>query len=137
MSLRDVLNTANPNNVIDALRDIGLGELVNAWINGMTSTETGITVTSNVATLAGQPSVRPFECEATAGTTLGKKQVLWGPTTGPNAIVPATGQCVWNGGTSILFASVDAVTTAKFTYAKASDATASTLQNNLGQRTNV
>lgn len=135
MSTRDVLNAANPNNVIDALRDIGLGELLNALINAMASTETGVSVTANVMTLANQPSVKPFEVEATTGTTLGKKKVFQGPITGPQAIVPAAGQVVWDGGTKILFASVDAITVAKATYAKATDVTASTLQNDVGIRT--
>lgn len=134
MATRDVLNQASPNNICDAFRDIGLGELLNSLIAGATATETGVSVSSNVGALANQPSIKPFYVNATSGTTTGMKKVLVGPITGPSALVPATGQCVWDGGKNILFASVDAVTAFKAFYAKASDVTVSTLQNDVGNR---
>lgn len=134
MATRDILNQASPNNICDALRDIGFGELINTVIAGLTATETGVSATSSLGVLANQPSVKPFFINATTATTTGMKKVLVGPISGPSALVPAAGQCVWDGGKNILFASVDAVTAFKACYAKASDVTVSTLQNDVGNR---
>jgi hypothetical protein len=145
MSVRDVLNQANPNNTFDALRQVGLGDLANLLIKGLTATETGVVpnVTSSVAALANQPNINSlFDVNATAGTTTGHKEILLGTISGSGATAvptptPATGQVVWDGGKKVAFAAVDAVTAASFTYESAADtAVASCLQNQLGNRTN-
>lgn len=91
------------------------------------ATEQGVTVTSNVATLAARPSTL-ITINATAGTTTGVKQLLVGPITGQNAIAPLPGQAVWDGNVKVLFSTADAVTTADFLYTKTSDTTVSVLQ---------
>lgn len=134
MSLRDVLNASDPNRNDSALQELGQGDLLNLVIKGLTATETGVSVSSSVATLAAQPATL-FDINATAGTTTGHKKLRKGPITGSQKITPATGEAVWDGGTKVLFATVDAVTTAAFTYSKTTDTTASILQRDQGQTT--
>lgn len=135
MSLRDELNNADPNRLADAFRlgpSIGLGDLLNKVIAGLTATETGVTPASNVATLANQPSSL-FQVNVTAGTSTGVKKLKKGPITGPKAITPAAGECVWDGGKKVLFAAADGATAVSFTYATAADVTCSILSRVLGQ----
>ena len=131
-TLRDSLNTAQPDRISPALHSVGFGDLLNALIVGATATETGLSTTSNVGTLSHTPSSL-FDVKATAGTTTGHKELLQGPITGAGAIVPATGQVVWDGGVKLLFATVDAVTTFQATYAQATDPSCSLLQRAIGQ----
>lgn len=126
-TLRDTLNTSNPNRLADALNVLEFGELLNLLLSGLTATETGVSATSSVATLANQPSALVL-INATTATTTGVKKLRKGPITGPNAIVPATGEAVWDGGKKVLFATVDAVTVAAFTYATAANVSRSNLQ---------
>ena len=103
-----------------------LNQLRTAALSVSRTTETGVTVTSNVATLANAPSAL-FDINGTAGGSTGRKVFRVGPITGPNALVPAAGQAVWDGATKVLFSAVDAITTADFQYAKAADATIAAL----------
>lgn len=132
MSLKDVLNTADPNREDDAFRELGIGSVLNLLLRTQTATESGVTVTSSVMTLANQPEFL-LDVNATAGTTTGRKKLRKGPITGPQKITPATGECVWDGGKKILFATVDAVTTASALYTQATDAQVSFLQRDAGQ----
>lgn len=136
MSMRSTLNQVQPNNALDILREVGFGDLLNALIKALAFTETAIAVTTNVATLAAQPSsLGVLRALATAETgTSHEKKILIGPVSGPQALVPAVAQCVWDGGVKVLFNSVDAVTAASFLYAKDSDTTAGALQRDLGVR---
>lgn len=134
MSLRDVLNVSDPNRNDPALQEIGQGDLINILIKGVTPTESAVTVTSNVATLANQPATL-FDINATAGTTTGRKKLRKGPITGTQKITPATGEAVWDGGKKVLFATADAVTTANFFYSQTTDTTCSILQRDQGQTT--
>jgi hypothetical protein len=122
MSIQAVLDSGNLNQLADAAGALGLGTLLGYITENLSYTETGIPVTSNVATLANAPVANGlFQCKATAGTTQGVNKLRQGPITGANAIVPATGECVWDGNVSVLFAAVDAVSAASFTYAVAAD----------------
>lgn len=96
-------------------------------------TETGVTVTSNVATLANTPSFLYVAAIAT-GTTTGVKKLLKGPVSGPNVVTPPPGSATWDGGKKVLFASADAASTANFLYATAADTTASLLQRRLTEQ---
>lgn len=127
MSLRDDINNANPNFIADLLRRIGLGELITFLLNAATFTETGITVTANVTTMAAVPTAL-FRVNATTATVTGEKKLRVGPITGPNALVPATGEVIWDGATKLLFAGADVVTVAKFLYSKAADVSPSCLK---------
>ena len=118
-SLREVLDGGNPNEVFDAMVRMNLGDLLSYAISKMASTESP-SVTLSVATLANAP-VALFNVNATAGTVQGVKKLRRGLVSGPNALVPATGECIWDGSKTLLFAAVDAVTTAACTYAVATD----------------
>lgn len=131
-NLRGSLNESNQNRIADALRGSGLGDMLNALVIALAATESGLVPASNVITLANQPST-VFDVNATAATTTGHKQLLIGPISGAGAVVPATGQCVWDGGKKILFATADVVTAVSVKYARATDATASLLQRSIGE----
>lgn len=94
------------------------------------NTEQGITVTANVATLANQPRAL-LSIIATAAGVTGVKKLRIGVVTGPQALVPATGEAVWDGGVKVLFSSIDAVTAASFLYTRTANPTASVLQQDL------
>lgn len=104
-----------------------------ALVSAGGATEVAVTVTANVATLAAQPQDL-VAVVATAATTTGMKKLLQGPITGPRAIVPATGQAVWDGGVKVLFATADVVTAASFLYTKAADTTVSLFQREIGEQ---
>jgi hypothetical protein len=129
-SLRDTLNTSDLNRIASAGQVMQQGELMNALLNALAATETGVSVSGSKASLANQPTSM-VKINATAGTTTGVKKLRIGALTGPNAIVPATGEAVWDGAKTVQFAAVDAVTTAAFTYTKASDVSVSLLQAGL------
>lgn len=131
-TLRELLNRskANLNTLSDAVGDLELGDLIVLLINDLTATETGVVPASDVATLAAQPTAM-FQINATAGTVTGIKKLLKGPISGEDAVVPKTGEAVWDGGTQVLFNAADAVTAASFTYATAADVDSVT-QRDLG-----
>lgn len=137
MSLRALLDSVPPNSTFDMLRELPFGSLLNALIKALTFTETGIVPSSNVGVLANQPSsLGVLRVLATAETgTTHEKEVLIGPITGTQALVPGAGVCVWDGGKNILFNATDAVTAFSTFYLKDSDTTAGVLQRSPGTRT--
>lgn len=119
MSIREDLNVASNNIIADDFRKAHFGELLALLINAAAYTETGLTPASNVATVATLPTA-VFQVAATAATTTGVKTLRIGRVSGSGAIVPATGECVWQPGTkTILFAAVDAVTAVSVLYSVA------------------
>jgi hypothetical protein len=135
MSLRTELNQADPDRLANVFTELQMGELINTLIAGLATagyTETAQAVTSNVRTLNAIPSAL-FQVTATTAHTTGVKQILKGAVSGPAAIVPGIGYCVWDGGNKILFNTVDAVTACSVLYAQATDTTASILQRVAGQ----
>lgn len=129
-TLRDSLNTSDPNRLPTATQILSMGDLLNLLITAATPTQSSVTVTSNVATLANVPSTL-FQVNASAGTSTGVKTLL----IGTQSIVPAVGQCVWTPGTkTVKFNAADAVSAAHFTYATAADVTASILQRAIGEQ---
>lgn len=96
-------------------------------------TEAAVTVTTNVATLANQPRAL-IAVVGTAGTSTGMKKLLKGPVTGPTAIVPPAGSCVWDGGVKVLFNTADAITAASFLYSRDANTTVSLLQRDVGEQ---
>jgi hypothetical protein len=135
MSIRVELNKDNPNRLGDALRSFAFGDVINMLIKALTVTESAISVTTNVATLANQPSANGLlRALATAETgTVHEKLIRVGPITGPQKVTPAPNECVWDGGKKVLFNTVDAVTAASFTYPTDADTTAGVLQREIGQ----
>lgn len=131
MSMRAEGNQASDNRLNDIFREVGIGDLLNLLIAGMAAAETGIAISSNVATLAATPTYI-FQVNGIGGTA-GIKTLKKGPITGPQKVTPAPGECVWDGGVKVLFNVADANTTATFRYAKAADATASVLSREIGQ----
>jgi hypothetical protein len=131
MSMRAEANTGPENRMMDILREIGFGDLLNLLITALAATETGIAITANVATLAAQPTTL-FQVLGVAGTA-GAKTILKGPITGPQKVTPAPGFVVWDGGKKLLFNVADLNTTATITYATAANVTCSVLARDIGQ----
>ena len=129
-NVQAVLDSGNLNTLADASAKAGLGTLLAYAASKMGYTESGIAVTTNVATLANAPVANGlFQVYATAGTTQGVKKLRKGPVTGASALVPATGEVIWDGAKSLLFAAVDAVATASITYAVSTDLASAFLQD--------
>jgi hypothetical protein len=120
MSVRQVLNTNNLNQLEDALHALPIGELLTKLIKSMTATEAGLVPASNIATMAATPSGL-FQVNVTAGTVTGVKTLRRGVITGSGAQVAATGECIWDGATKILFSPIDAATAVSVTYSVATD----------------
>lgn len=77
------------------------------------ATETGVTVTSHVATLAAAPTDNGLiSVRATTGTTTGVKTLV----RDPNKVL-GTGEVFWNGRTGLTFAAIDVVTACDVIYA--------------------
>ena len=139
MSIRSELNNPNLGRLSANLQELQFGELLNLAFAGMAYNEVaspgvGLTVTNNVATLATQPT-QIFLANAmtvSGGSATGIKKVLRGPITGDAAVVPASGQCVWNGNVSVLFAASDLVATAEFATSLSATVT-SAMQRVVGQ----
>ena len=133
-SVRDQLNgVETANNLPDLCASIGLGEILSYVISKLGYTDTGTAVTSNVVTLSAQPTAQGLlQVVAASGTVTGAKKLRQGPISGANALVPATGECVWDGAVSVLFAAVDAVATASSTFVKSTDLASITMKA-LGQ----
>lgn len=117
-SVRSVLDAGAINELGEACQRAKLGEILTLAIAALTPTESGVVVTANVAPLANQP-VALLQVNATAAGTTGIKTLKVGLITGTGAIVPATGECVWDGDKKVLFNATDAVTAAAFTYSVA------------------
>ena len=64
------------------------------------------------------------------------KKILRGPISGEDAVIPITGEAVWDGGTRVLFAAADAGTTASFTYSRTTDLASITMRD-MGQSGNT
>jgi hypothetical protein len=89
-----------------------LATVASGHVGGVT--DSGLTVTSNVATLAAQPTPNGvITVRATTGGTTGVKTLRRDPTH-----TLTTGEVFWNGLTSLTFAAVDAVTACDVIYAK-------------------
>jgi hypothetical protein len=166
-TIRDTLNTGDPNRIAAALRAIGFGDILNRLLaleaalatittaNGSDATTTQtlanaiktafnaavtaggfsetLTVSTNAATLTNQPGPSGLiQVNAVAGTTTGVKKVRRGAVSGTNALVPLTGEVIWDGGKKLLFSATDAVTSAQVTYAQTGDTTVSCLRPKLG-----
>lgn len=131
--VRDTLNSGNLNQIADAAKACGLGEALSYLLAKASYTETGITVTANVATLANAPTSQGlFQCvvaSVSGGSATGAKKLRKGPITGAGAITPNAGECVWDGGVKVLFAAADKAATASFTYAVATDLASDTMQD--------
>jgi hypothetical protein len=122
-SIQAVLDSGNINQLGDAALKAKLGSMLAYAASKMGYTETGIAVTTNVSTLANQPSAL-FQCvvaSVSGGSATGAKKLLRGPISGAGAVVPAAGECVWDGGLHVLFSAADLALTASFTYAVATD----------------
>lgn len=127
-TLRDSLNTADPNRLSAALQEINLGDLLTTLISLAAGTETSLSPSSNVVTLAVVPN-EVFQVNVTAGTT-GIRKLLKGPQT----IAPAAGEAVWTPGTRLIkFSSADTNTTVSVTYSRSTDK-ASILLRNIGEQ---
>lgn len=138
MNIRAALDIVPLNSLADLLRETPFGSLLNAIIKALTMTETAVVPnsTSQVAVLANQPSVSGLlRALATAETgTVHEKEILVGPISGPAAIIPPAGVCMWDGGKNVLFNTADAVTAVSFLYLKDADTTIGVFQRSPGVR---
>lgn len=94
---------------------------------GAVVVQDGLVPSSNVVTLAIKPTA-VLDVNATAGTTAGRKKLRVGPVTGSNALAPATGEVIWDGGVKLLFSAVDAVTAVQVIATRTTDVVASIMQ---------
>ncbi len=118
-SLKDVINSGNLNQLADACQKLHLGDLVSYLISKLIPTEAGVGVVADVATLAAVPTALFQVVGITGAAVRTTKKLRQGPITGAGAIVPASGECVWDGGLHILFAAVDVAATCDVVYAVA------------------
>ena len=140
MSIRSELNNQSLGRLCANLQELQLGELLNLALavvayNEVASPGVGLTVTNNVATLGTKPTQILMANAMTVsggGSATGIKKVLYGPVTGTAAVVPASGQCVWDGNVSVLFAASDLVATAEFATSLSATVT-SAMQRVVGQ----
>ncbi len=116
-TIREALNNAVLQELPGLFQQIGLGDFLCYLMDQATPTQAAAAVTSNRITLSNAAR-RVLDVVCTTGTVTGRKKLLIGPTTGNGAIVPQTGEVVWDGpGTStLLFAVADGVTAADFFY---------------------
>lgn len=131
-TLRDTMNQGESQRVADIDRDFKQGELINALLNALANTETSVTVTANVATLANTPLV-VWDAKVSAGTSTGSKLVRKVSNAFLTANAPAAGECFWDGGVKVKFNAVDAATAAHFKYPLAADSSCSFMRRVLGQ----
>ena len=109
-----------------------VADLLVEWGDQGAKVEGDLVPVANVVTLGATPKAL-IDVEATAGTTTGKKKIRRGEITGDNALVPATGEVIFNGTTGLLFAAVDAVTLVRAVSTLATDVVASSLQADVDQ----
>ena len=130
-SLQAVIDSGNVNQLGDAALKGQLGTVLAYAASKLGFTETGIAVTSNVSTLANAPTalIRCVVASVSGGSATGPKKLIKGPISGPGAVVPAAGECVWDGGLHVLFSAADLAATASFTYAVATDVASILLQD--------
>lgn len=122
MSVQAALNSGNPNQLGDACAASQLGNVLGYLISKATATQSGATVTSYLtATLSAQPVALMQVVGITAGAARTIMKLRKGPITGANALVPASGEVIWDGGTGLLFAAADLSATCDMTYMVATD----------------
>lgn len=139
MSIRSELNNQSLGRLCANLQELQLGELLNLALAGVAYNEVaspgvGLTVTNKVATLGTKPTqiLMANAMTVSGNSATGIKKVLYGPVTGTAAVVPASGQCVWDGNVSVLFAASDLVATAEFATSLSATVT-SAMQRVVGQ----
>lgn len=136
MSIRATLNAGDPNRVPSGLQAVKFGSILNFLLNAATPNQGSTAVSSSKGTLTAQPDALLDVKVLTvgSGSATGRKTILKGQITGPNAIVPAAGQVVWDGNVTLLFASADAAATFSALFTTAADATVGALARELGQQ---
>lgn len=121
MSVQAALNSGNPNQLGDAAAAAQIGNLLAYAISKMTPTEKGVAVTNNVATMAAAPVTLMQVVGITAESASTVKKLRKGLISGANALVPAAGEVIWDGGLNLLFCAADLAATCAVTYMLATD----------------
>lgn len=133
-SIRDTFNRGDANQLAPAISQSKLIDVVAMLVAASTATQAAAAVTTNALTLANQAAPNGLlDVVATAATTTGRKRIVLDAT---GRYLPATGEVRWNGGSSLLFAAVDAVTAASVWYLR-NDRVGSTIagfERDLGDR---
>lgn len=121
MSVQAALNSGNPNQLGDAAAAAQIGNLLAYAISKMTPTEADVAVTNNVATMAAAPVTLMQVVGITAESASTVKKLRKGLISGANALVPAAGEVIWDGGLNLLFCAADLAATCAVTYMLATD----------------
>lgn len=121
MSVQAALNSGNPNQLGDAAAAAQIGNLLAYAISKMTPTEANVAVTNNVATMAAAPVTLMQVVGITDGAASTVKKLRKGLISGANALVPAAGEVIWDGGLNLLFCAADLAATCAVTYMLATD----------------
>lgn len=121
MSVQAALNSGNPNQLGDAAAAAQIGNLLAYAISKMTPTEADVAVTNNVATMAAAPVTLMQVVGITAESASTVKKLRKGLISGANALVPAAGEVIWDGGLNLLFCAADLAATCDVTYMLATD----------------
>lgn len=121
MSVQAALNSGNPNQLGDAAAAAQIGNLLAYAISKMTPTEKGVAVTNNVATMEAAPVTLMQVVGITAESASTVKKLRKGLISGANALVPAAGEVIWDGGLNLLFCAADLAATCDVTYMLATD----------------
>jgi hypothetical protein len=132
-TLRDTMNQGEAGRLADVDRALKTGDILNALLAAMTATEAGVTVTTNVATLAAVPSGF-WDAKATTATTTGSKKIRRCSAAFLTANNPPAGECLWDGALKVKFASADVVTVAGFKYSVTTDASVSAMKHGLDEQ---
>lgn len=127
-TIREELNASSMNRIDSLGRAIGLGDLLGWLIQDAGNTETGIVPAANVATLAAIPGVL-LDLVSTAGVFTGRLALKIGDA----SVLPASGEAVWDGATSVRLNATDAVTALDAKYIRATN-TVSMLDRTLSQQ---
>lgn len=117
--MREELNGGNINRLGDLANAVDLGDLLAFLVQKAAATETGITPSSDVATLAA-PAKKVFHLNATAGTFTGILDLKIGDST----VSPSSGEAVWAGpgNDEIRLNSADAITALSAWYSRTDEA---------------
>lgn len=121
MSVQAALNSGNPNQLGDAAAAAQIGNLLAYAISKMTPTEADVAVTNNVATMEAAPVTLMQVVGITAESASTVKKLRKGLISGANALVPAAGEVIWDGGLNLLFCAADLAATCDVTYMLATD----------------
>ena len=136
-TLRDSLNTADPNRNDVAMQDLQHGEVLNLLLRTQTPTEAALVPATDVITMAATPkALLDVNVATSGGAFTGRKKLLKGFTAADGTIrpVPAAGQATWDGATKVRLAAADLALTVNVLYTTEALSSVSYLQRSIGEQ---